>query len=145
MAGHASRVLVRARAVHGGPQRVLGLYSLPAKGVFAATNWGIYRLAPNPAMSFQSPDSLFDASAWTDGHSVWYATTNAIYRDGVRVGAIPAPPEYTSSVITTTALLDREGSVWLGTIANGLHRLSASLFTTYSVSEGIANQNVYPV
>ena len=35
------------------------------------------------------------------------------------------------------SLFDREGSLWLGTDAGGLHRLKPALFTTYSVPEGV--------
>ena len=141
--GRQQFTAVRARV--RAPQHVIGLYALHRRGVFALTTQGIYRLTPDPTLTFEPSASLYEPIGWTDGESVWYATITAIFRDGRQVAAIPQPPEYRSSVIATTAMLDREGSIWVGTTAAGLHRLRQSLFTTYSVGEGIANQNVYPV
>src|SRR5215217_6502714 len=43
----------------------------------------------------------------------------------------------------SAAFFDREGSLWLGSDAGGLHRFKAALFTTYSVPEGVGHPNVY--
>jgi len=42
-------------------------------------------------------------------------------------------------------LFDREGGIWLATDGMGLHRLRRSLFTAYSVPEGLAARNAYIV
>ncbi|HEX6049634.1 MAG TPA: two-component regulator propeller domain-containing protein [Gemmatimonadaceae bacterium] len=91
---------------------------------------------------------LMGTRLWTDGRAVWHAAGPAVFRDGRETFAL-APPEPTTGAIIppytiTTALVDREGSFWLGTHAAGLHRLKPALFTTYSTKEGVADQNVYP-
>ena len=56
------------------------------------------------------------------------------------VGASSHSP---SAASLSAALFDREGSLWLGTDAGGLHRLKPALFTTYSLPEGVGHPNVY--
>ena len=84
---------------------------------------------------------------WTDGRAVWYASGAAVFREAKQTFALAPPEPTTGSIIPpttiTTALVDREGSFWLGTHAAGLHRLKPALFTTYSAKEGIADRNVY--
>jgi signal transduction histidine kinase/ligand-binding sensor domain-containing protein/DNA-binding response OmpR family regulator len=41
-------------------------------------------------------------------------------------------------------VVDREGTIWVATL-EGLHRLKPRLFTVYSVPEGLAMGNVYPL
>ena len=60
-----------------------------------------------------------------------------VLRDGRVVFTLP--PRRTLSA----ALLDREGSLWLGTDAGGLHRLKPALFSTYGLAEGVGHPNVY--
>jgi signal transduction histidine kinase/ligand-binding sensor domain-containing protein/CheY-like chemotaxis protein/AraC-like DNA-binding protein len=91
---------------------------------------------------------LLGTRLWTDERAVWYAAGAAVFRDGRQTFALAPPEQTTGSIIPpstiTTALVDREGSYWLGTHAAGLHRLKPALFTTYSAKEGMADQNVYP-
>ena len=60
-----------------------------------------------------------------------------VRRDGRRVFTIPGLQAITGE------LLDREGSVWIGTQADGLHRLKPALFTTFSTPESAGHLNVY--
>lgn len=42
-------------------------------------------------------------------------------------------------------IFDREGSLWIGTNSDGVIRLKANPFKTFSMSEGLLERNVYPV
>ena len=44
-----------------------------------------------------------------------------------------------------TFLYDHEGSIWIATSVDGLHRLKPALFTVYSEPEGLATKIVYPI
>ncbi len=82
----------------------------------------------------------------TAGH-MWYASGTELYRDGQRIYGLGSPgPDDPIPITEIRALLrDREGSIWLGTNASGLHRLKPALFTVYSEPEGIAFRNIYSV
>ena len=67
---------------------------------------------------------------WADADAIWTVDGQDVLRDGRRVFTLP------ERRIVSAALFDREGSLWLGTDAGGLHRLKPALFTTYSVPEG---------
>jgi signal transduction histidine kinase/ligand-binding sensor domain-containing protein/DNA-binding response OmpR family regulator len=80
------------------------------------------------------------------GH-VWYALGSNLYRDDELVFQLPVPAGAEGSQIADirTFTWDREGSLWLGTNAHGLHRLKPSMFTVLSQPEGVVYRNVYPV
>jgi ligand-binding sensor domain-containing protein len=40
---------------------------------------------------------------------------------------------------------DREGTIWVGTTAGGLNRLTRQFITAYSTKDGLAGNNVYPI
>ena len=68
---------------------------------------------------------------------MWSVDDQDVFRDGQRVFTLP------ERRLVSSALFDREGSLWLGTDAGGLHRLKQALFTTYGVAEGVGHPNVY--
>jgi len=81
-----------------------------------------------------------------DGH-VWSASGTKVYRDDELIyslapeaGDVPVPAAEVRAIV-----LDHEGSLWIGTNADGLHQLKPSLFTVLSRPEGLPHQNVYPV
>jgi signal transduction histidine kinase/ligand-binding sensor domain-containing protein/DNA-binding response OmpR family regulator len=89
---------------------------------------------------------ILNPPLWTTGSEIWYAAGSTLRRDGQvvvdlsRGGRGEVKPED-----ITTGLLDREGSIWLGTYADGLHRLNAQVVQTIGTSEGLASDNVYGV
>ena len=69
---------------------------------------------------------------WADAGAIWNVDgPGCAPRRSTRLHAAGAAASYQA------ALFDREGSLWLGTDAGGLHRLKPALFTTYSVPEGV--------
>ena len=75
---------------------------------------------------------------WADDRRIWTVDGQDVFRDQRRVFRLP------SSAGLTAAVFDHEGSLWLGTRADGLLRLKPGLFTTYGIPEGLAAPNVYP-
>src|SRR6478672_6336982 len=106
--------------------------------VFAQTASGVYRVDSDPAILVSPPPVLTTGlRLWTDADAVWTVAGNDVLRNDRRVFTLP------DRRTISTALFDREGSLWLGTDAGGLHRLKPALFTTYSVPEGVGYPNVY--
>jgi signal transduction histidine kinase/ligand-binding sensor domain-containing protein/DNA-binding response OmpR family regulator len=96
----------------------------------------------------RQPQSVSRSMFQTDEHGgVWYGAGTDVYRDGELVYTLgPWGPETPVPAAEARAVvIDHEGSVWIGTNANGLHRLKPSLFTVYSQPEGLPHQNLYPV
>jgi signal transduction histidine kinase/ligand-binding sensor domain-containing protein/CheY-like chemotaxis protein len=119
------------------PFIVTDLVQVRATGaVFAAGASGVYRIDSGPPVLVRpaSPGSL---RLWADAGAIWNVDGLDVVRDGRRVFTLP------ESRLVSAALFDREGSLWLGTDAAGLHRLKPALFTTYSVPEGVGHSNVY--
>jgi signal transduction histidine kinase/ligand-binding sensor domain-containing protein/DNA-binding response OmpR family regulator len=84
---------------------------------------------------------------WREQDDVWYAVGPALYRNDTLVYRLAPdmPSGAPSPYHINTVLRDREGNIWLGTDAAGLHRLAPALFRTYSAAEGLASQNVHPI
>lgn len=99
--------------------------------VFAGDATGVYRVDSGTAV-FRAPSpDTYELRLWADSAAVWTVRGQDVLRDGQRVFTLPA------GRLVIAALFDREGSLWLGTDAGGLHRLKSALFTTYSVGEGV--------
>jgi signal transduction histidine kinase/CheY-like chemotaxis protein len=110
----------------------------PATGaVFVETTSGLYRIDADPAVLVHTPSLPPGHRLWADADAIWNVVGQDVLRDDRKVFTLPE-----RRTISTT-LLDREGSVWLGTDAGGLHRLKPALFTTYSLAEGVGHSNVY--
>ena len=106
--------------------------------VFAQAAPGVYRIDSDTAVLVSTPPSIgYSLWLWKDADALWTVAGNDVLRDGRRVFTLPERRSI------STALFDREGSLWLGTDAGGLHRLKPALFTTYSVPEGVGYPNVY--
>ena len=81
---------------------------------------------------------------WTSGDTIWHAAANTVYRNQQPVFSLGTDnPRNVAAIEITTGLTDREGSIWLGTFASGLHRLKPTLVHTVSVPEGLPDRNVY--
>ena len=126
--------------VRGAPLPIFAedLVQVPATGaVFGADTSGVYRLDSDTAIRVRPPSRSVGVRLWADADVLWNVDGQDVHRDGRRVFTLPERRGVTS------VLFDREGSLWLGTDAGGLHRLKPALFTTFSLAEGVGHQNVY--
>ncbi len=88
------------------------------------------------------------APMWTSDSTIWFGSGSTVHRNGVpqlRLTDAADGVEGMNSATfgITSALTDREGSLWLGTFAGGLHRLKPTLVRTISEAEGLRNRNAY--
>ena len=78
--------------------------------------------------------------------AAWYANGPELFHDGRRVALFDgAAGDHLAPGAIVALAIDREGSIWVGTRASGLHRLKPSLFRVVGVPEGLRSGNVYPV
>ncbi len=118
--------------------------SRAANAMFAFTESGVYRLDITRQPVAVTAASIAGRVPWGDSTSVWYAIGPDVYRDGARVYTLPEEQRNSElHTIITAGIIDREGSVWLGTQGAGLHRLKPSLFSVFSESEGMPARNIY--
>jgi signal transduction histidine kinase/DNA-binding response OmpR family regulator/ligand-binding sensor domain-containing protein len=97
----------------------------------------LYRIDGDTAVSVRHPSPNAGYGVLADSDVIWTIEGQDVLRDGRRVFTLPERSRVTS------ALFDREGSLWLGTDVGGLHRLKPAIFTTYGVAEGVSYPNVY--
>jgi signal transduction histidine kinase/ligand-binding sensor domain-containing protein len=108
-----------------------------AAPVFVEAATGVYRIDSDSAVLVR-PTSVSDGfRLWADAGAIWTVDGPHVLRDDRRVLTLP------DRRFLSTAFFDREGSLWLGTDAGGLHRLKPALFTTYGLPEGVGHPNVY--
>ena len=143
IAGLRSLWSLGARAVQVKAPRPLNFVTdvvqVPSTGaLFAEEASGVYRIEGDSARLVAGPPpGLIGKHLWADSATVWSVSGQEVLHDGRPVFTLA------DRRTVSAALFDREGSLWLGTDAGGLHRLKASLFTTYSVPEGVGHPNVY--
>jgi signal transduction histidine kinase/ligand-binding sensor domain-containing protein/DNA-binding response OmpR family regulator len=119
-------------------QKIGGFAYASATGeLYVTSPAGAFRINGDSATLIRPGSSDEGMRVWTDGEAVWTIGFQQMYRNGRRVLTLP------EHRIGTAYLFDREGSLWLGTDSDGLHRLKQALFTTYSVDEGLSSSNVY--
>ncbi|MES2525032.1 MAG: two-component regulator propeller domain-containing protein [Gemmatimonadota bacterium] len=126
------------------PVRVRGVALLffadllvPMSTMLAAdSRGGLYRIDDDSARLVETLRTV-GQRIWAEGDTLWTVQGTSVRRGGQRVITLP------EGRIVTGVLFDREGSLWLGTDAGGLHRLKRALFTTLSVPEGVGHPNVY--
>ena len=107
--------------VRGGPSPfvVENLVELPAAHtMLAATAAGVYRIDADSARLVQQLSSNFSLALWAEGDTIWTAHGKEVRRAGRPVATLP------ERRIVSASLFDREGSLWLGTDAGGLHASS---------------------
>ncbi len=105
--------------------------------VLVGSPFGVFRLESDSVIKILPASSTTGRRLWTDADGIWNVDGRGVFRDARKVFTLAERP------IITTALFDREGSLWLATDAGGLHRVRAALFATFSVPEGVGEQNVY--
>ena len=79
---------------------------------------------------------------------IHYTSGPELHREGQHIYTLPfsSVSRGQSQLETVTSMvLDHEGSLWLGTVGAGLHRLKPSLFSVFSEPEGLSSRNVYAV
>ena len=134
--------VLRDRVVQVKAPQPLSLVSIvvqvsATRALYAQASSGVYRIESDLATPVTPGFSNNGLRLWADAGAMWSVAGQDVFRDGQRVFTLP------ERRIVTAALFDREGSLWLGTDASGLHRFKQALFTTYSVAEGVAYPNVY--
>jgi len=118
--------------------RVVDVVQVPSTGaLYAQDASATYHIDADSATLIRSAASEIGKRLWTDGDAAWTVDDHDVFRGNRRIFTLPPTRTISSEFV------DREGSLWLGTDAAGLHRLKQALFTTYSVDEGVSYQNVY--
>ena len=85
---------------------------VPATGtVFVQAADGMYRVDSNLAVRVSPPGPPSSLGVWSDERAIWNVVGSDVRRDGRWVFTIPGLQAITGE------LLDREGSVWIGTQA----------------------------
>ena len=140
--GNRGLWVLRDRVVQVKASQPLSLASIvvqvPATGaLFAQVSSGVYRIESDSAIPVASGFSTNGLRLWADAGAVWSVSGQDVFRNRQHVFTLP------ERRVVTGAIFDREGSLWVGTDAAGLHRFKQALFTTYSVAEGVAHPNVY--
>ena len=120
------------------PYVVQNFAQVPSTGaVYASARSGIYRLANDSVIGYHAVSNSMGLLVWTDDTDIWSVDGSNVMRGWRNVVTLP------DKRTVSSVLFDREGSVWLGTDAGGLHRLKPALFQTYSVDEGVGYPNIY--
>jgi len=107
--------------------------------LFAESSAALYRLEPTKAVVVRAKSSATNPQIgiWTDGTSLWTALRGDVFRGNQKVA------ERTTGSAVNATLIDREGSIWLGT-GTGLERLMPGLVRTFGQQEGVAARAIYP-
>ena len=105
--------------------------------VYAQLGSATYRIDSDSAVLVHAASRVGGPGLWAESGAIWTVVGQDVLRDDRRVFTLP------ESRMASGTLFDREGSLWLGTDAGGLHRLKPALFATYSTPEGVGHSNVY--
>lgn len=99
---------------------------------------GLYQYKNTTSSPLLTKDEFLTVPFYRDREGDrWIISAHHVYRNGELV--------YQSDPEITDYLFDREGNLWLGTYSDGLYRLKPNPFTIYSESEGLPDDNVYPI
>jgi len=119
------------------------------RGLAFRAAFGLYAVTDTGVRVIDSLGGLFQhARAWTEDTALWYPAASQLKRDGevmYTLGtreAAPSPRRRWPHDITSV-LRDREGSIWIGTYAAGLHRLKPAIIRSYSTPERLPMRNLY--
>ena len=122
---------------------------LPATGeVLGYSSFGVFRFTSDHRVFAVDARlhqfTLASPLAVTGRDSAWHAIDRDLLLNGRKVYTLDPGADHPSGRITDL-LFDHEGGIWLATDGMGLHRLRRSLFTTYSIPEGLGARNAYVV
>ena len=126
--------------------RVHQLLPDPRQGrTLAHTTRGLYRFDSSGAFALDARPSRVHALLIAQGGDLWRALGATFLRNDEVVIELSPPQvgEALPSHDIASIITDREGSIWLGTQAAGLHRFKPTLFRTFSTAEGLPDRNVY--
>jgi signal transduction histidine kinase/DNA-binding response OmpR family regulator/streptogramin lyase len=115
------------------------IYAYTAQGIYRAKDGRLARVGARKLTQFAALPFALDSRG-----VAWYAIGAELFRDGQRVFTLPREPESAEARVITGLLFDREGGIWLAT-SYGLDRITPAIVRTFSVAEGLAARNVYPV
>jgi signal transduction histidine kinase/ligand-binding sensor domain-containing protein/DNA-binding response OmpR family regulator len=122
------------------PFQVENLELVRATGdVFISSASGTYRIIGDSAVRVRAASPNAGLKLWADSTAIWNVDGQVVVRDTRPVFRLA------DNRLVSSAMFDREGSLWLGTDASGLHRLKPAIFTAYSTPEGVGHPNVYSV
>jgi signal transduction histidine kinase/DNA-binding response OmpR family regulator/streptogramin lyase len=115
------------------------------RGIIVHTTTEVHRFETGGAHTVDMLSPRRHALIVSDGRDAWRGVGATLWRNNDVV--VELAPQRAGDVLPpddiTSVILDREGSIWLGTQAAGLHRLKPTLFRTFSTAEGLADRNVY--
>ena len=110
------------------------------RGLFALVRDTLYlRLNARESNGYVS-SALIDSE-----QSIWFGTSRgelARYRDG---GFEWQDPLMYKKAGLHALFEDREGSLWIGTAGDGIHRMRSAPFTSFGATEGLRNDLVYSI
>lgn len=105
--------------------------------VLAFAAQGVYRIEGDRARLLDSRGGAGTPVVDAEGN-IWFSRGSGVYTEKGLAWDLTAAVGGDAAANAITALLvDREGSLWIGTFNAGLHRLKPSLFATFSEAEGL--------
>ncbi len=109
--------------------------NLLARDFVTVRDWG----------SDQNTDlAMVQAAAQTTDGLLWFASVSGLYRfNGHEFRSVdPRPGEQDDTPNVTALLADRDGSLWIGTFAEGLYRVKEGASSTYRSDKGLTNDRI---
>jgi signal transduction histidine kinase/ligand-binding sensor domain-containing protein/DNA-binding response OmpR family regulator len=116
-------------------------YAISDRFVFRVDADTVVPMDRRTGTTFTSSVMLMD-----DAGNLYAASGSEVRRNGqLLVDLAPPAAERSGSYAITSILRDREGSIWAGTVAEGLHRLKPATFVAWGTPEGLESKNVNTV
>lgn len=126
--------------------RVTALEGDPAGALWVATAGGLARLQDGEVVAHHTSASglpsndLWALEASADG-GLWIGTDEGIAH--LREGAFTAYSDSSCDASVTTLHEDRNGSLWIGTLEDGLCRLHAGTFAVFTEKDGLTHPMIH--
>ena len=139
------------RVLRTGDQRSVAFRASPRTGeVWVQTPSRVYRMGSGvPVVAQAFPGTVFGSAIPLPDSAgrMLYAAGPELHREGRRIHTLDSTAVRGTAGATwiSAALLDREGSLWLGTRGAGLYRLRPAPFRVIGAAEGLPDPNIYTV